>query len=380
MTVGELSSLEALPLKVNVSWTPAGEFPEGTTGAFIVMLDNEEKATISAGEAYSYDVEIQEGGSHVFSVKPVMTDADGNVTEGTAAAETRTLHTSEIIFSETEFKMAPKGTKTVSYTWKGLPIPAEELKASESNGAEFTFADTKDGDTIIGGTLTIASQATEISEVTVEHTKDWMDSVTLKPEMPTMPTYKLTLANTGKEIFSEDEITLQVTMEGTKSDDVTEEAGIKFLKVKEDGSDELLAEVDGKAWTGKLEGGEYKLAAEATVSFLGEQYPIRTNEITVKVTAVEFVDGDLKFRIIQSGDGYAEEYVGQLKLLGFAYGKSSASPVVKAVDGRKVVVIGEIAFKGNEDLISITLPNSVAIIEKQAFMNCKNLATMTTTD
>ena len=102
--------------------------------------------------------------------------------------------------------------------------------------------------------------------------------------------------------------------------------------------------------------------------------------LAVTVTAVVLEDGDLRYQIIRKGDYEVDDYIGQLKLLGFAEGKSNASPVVKAVNGRNVAIIGMGAFKDNEDLTSITLPNSVAIIEKQAFMNCKNLATMTTTD
>ena len=274
------------------------------------------------------------------------------------------------------FPIEPDGTASVEYTWEGEKIPATQLKFSAEFGETVEFAETENG-----GIMTV-KVAKEAGEITISHEKDWMAPVCLNPQMIILPGYKLEVLNESSEIFDDEDVNLKVTMVGNMPEGASEEAGITFQKAQESGGYETLAENAGKELSFSLPAGEHKLSAVVTVSCLGQTYAIRTEEITVSIVAVEFADNGLRFRIIRANDdgGKYAEYAGNLKLLGFEDGKETADLTVKGVGDRKVVVIGEGAFAGNTVLTSITLPNSVVVIEKRAFMNCSKLATMVCTD
>ena len=371
-TVTDLGTLQ-------VDWTAAAEFPEGAEGSFYLWLDGEWIGNIPAQSGnlnYTQTLPGLTAGVHKIKVVPMLNAAnpDAETIEGVAAVcESDPVFVSSMILATDRIAIQPNGEDTVTYTWDGEKIPADELIFKAEKGETVTFADTEEG-----GSLTVKI-AEDAGDVVISHKNGWMEPVTLQVEAIHMPTYTLSLTNETEEIFDDEEVKVQLTMEGTMPDGAVEAEKIKYLMVKEDG-DELLAEVNSKEWAGILDAGDYKLIAEVTVSYLGTQFPLRSNELAVTVTAVVLEDGDLRYQIIRKGDYEVDDYIGQLKLLGFVEDKSNASPVVKAVNGRNVAIIGMGAFKDNEDLTSITLPNSVAIIEKQAFMNCKNLATMTTTD
>ena len=59
------------------------------------------------------------------------------------------------------------------------------------------------------------------------------------------------------------------------------------------------------------------------------------------------------------------------------YEGTNSSFVVKAeVNGVAVTKIGESAFEGNTNLVSIDLPDTITVIGKRAFANCSNLSKM----
>ena len=50
--------------------------------------------------------------------------------------------------------------------------------------------------------------------------------------------------------------------------------------------------------------------------------------------------------------------------------------VAETVAGHTVKKIGDSAFEGNTDLVSITLPATIEVIGKRAFAGCTNLKNM----
>ena len=64
-----------------------------------------------------------------------------------------------------------------------------------------------------------------------------------------------------------------------------------------------------------------------------------------------------------------------------AYSGSAASiTVLSEVEGMSVIEIGQGAFKDKSFIQSVSLPNSIQVIGKEAFKNCSNLHEMTTHD
>ncbi len=78
------------------------------------------------------------------------------------------------------------------------------------------------------------------------------------------------------------------------------------------------------------------------------------------------------------GDADPASYVyetlsdGTIKVEGYK-GDSSAISIPEEIDGKKVRVIGENAFQGLGNLVSVKLPGSITEIEKGAFANCPSL-------
>ena len=58
------------------------------------------------------------------------------------------------------------------------------------------------------------------------------------------------------------------------------------------------------------------------------------------------------------------------------YGNAESVVVPETVEGLTVTEIGESAFEGNITLVSIDLPDTIAIIGKRAFAGCTSLQTM----
>ena len=60
-----------------------------------------------------------------------------------------------------------------------------------------------------------------------------------------------------------------------------------------------------------------------------------------------------------------------------AYAGTASDVVIpEAVNGYTVVQIGQGAFEGNENLVSIDLPDTITVIGKRAFAGCKKLSSM----
>ena len=57
-------------------------------------------------------------------------------------------------------------------------------------------------------------------------------------------------------------------------------------------------------------------------------------------------------------------------------GKESDLEIPSEIDGHKVTKIGENAFDGNEEIINVTIPDSVKTIDLYAFYNCTSLETV----
>lgn len=57
-------------------------------------------------------------------------------------------------------------------------------------------------------------------------------------------------------------------------------------------------------------------------------------------------------------------------------GKESDLEIPSKIDGHKVTKIGENAFDGNEEIINVTIPDSVKTIDLYAFYNCTSLETV----
>ena len=64
-----------------------------------------------------------------------------------------------------------------------------------------------------------------------------------------------------------------------------------------------------------------------------------------------------------------------LQVIGYT-GTNTSLTVLSSFDGNAVTQIGTGAFKGNTNLKSIDLPDSITVIGSQAFMNCTNLSSM----
>ena len=70
---------------------------------------------------------------------------------------------------------------------------------------------------------------------------------------------------------------------------------------------------------------------------------------------------------------------GVMKVIGYE-GDYSSYTVRTNVNGYTVSEIDEEAFMGNENITSISLPNTITIIRARAFKDCVNLSSMTSHD
>ena len=82
-----------------------------------------------------------------------------------------------------------------------------------------------------------------------------------------------------------------------------------------------------------------------------------------------YTDGDFTFHLVYSGD------LTGLKLVSYS-GSSSTVIIPSEVEGTTVTHIGEEVFKNNLQLAVITIPDSIKVIEKEAFYQCSNLNTL----
>ena len=70
---------------------------------------------------------------------------------------------------------------------------------------------------------------------------------------------------------------------------------------------------------------------------------------------------------------YAEnELRGGIKITKYN-GTNTEVVIPNSIDGSEVTSIGDYAFKENEKIVSVTIPNTILDIEIEAFANCKNL-------
>ena len=114
---------------------------------------------------------------------------------------------------------------------------------------------------------------------------------------------------------------------------------------------------------------------------------------TPRDVVIDLFSGAREFRIIVAGYGLGPMPETQFKKGDIVYGVIDDNNVlVKKYNGTAsqveipekvtsertytVIKIGESAFEGNETLQSITLPNTIQVIMKAAFKNCKNLSNM----
>ena len=97
----------------------------------------------------------------------------------------------------------------------------------------------------------------------------------------------------------------------------------------------------------------------------------QTSETATLTIEFELISGDFTYRLTDELDGVCI----------VKYNGNDSSVCVPAmIDGKPVVIIGTKAFENNESIASVSLPNSVAVIESRAFAGCIHLNTMTTHD
>ena len=122
------------------------------------------------------------------------------------------------------------------------------------------------------------------------------------------------------------------------------------------------------------------LTTEATATRYNYEYRCKltgedgTTLTTVAVKIVKpdvFVIDDVTYVVLENGTGVA---VAKYE------GTASSLTIPTTVEGYTVVEIGEKAFYGNTALTSISLPNNITVIRKQAFAGCSSLSSMTSHD
>ena len=87
---------------------------------------------------------------------------------------------------------------------------------------------------------------------------------------------------------------------------------------------------------------------------------------SVAILSSSFVVDNVQYHLIDQTSAYVERYLG------------TASNVVipETVNGYTVTQIGQSAFEGNTNIVSIDLPDTITIIGKRAFAGCTNLSEM----
>ena len=100
-----------------------------------------------------------------------------------------------------------------------------------------------------------------------------------------------------------------------------------------------------------------------------ESEPV-TENITQKERSSENPEADYSFRILEDDSASITGY----------YGSASELDIPSSLYGRKVTRIFREAFYGNNDLNSVTIPDSVTEIDDIAFCKCSNLTSVTIPD
>lgn len=78
-----------------------------------------------------------------------------------------------------------------------------------------------------------------------------------------------------------------------------------------------------------------------------------------------------------SGDyEYSVRTDGSVMITGYN-GSESELVIPKTIDGKNVTIIGERAFRGNTNIVNVTLPFGIVEIGKSAFWDCKNMQSIT---
>ena len=116
-----------------------------------------------------------------------------------------------------------------------------------------------------------------------------------------------------------------------------------------------------------------------------------------------FVENDIRYSILLTDDGESAQFVDEedneskikVSVAGYADEKDGEGNVTTAVTRTATLTIpecvgddswfvvtevGEEAFMGEEDLVSITLPDTITVIRARAFKNCTNLSKMNTSE
>ena len=122
-----------------------------------------------------------------------------------------------------------------------------------------------------------------------------------------------------------------------------------------------------------------EMSFEATEARLGYYYRCKVTDANGSwysdAVKVEFdpsiIIDDVTYVVLENGTGVA---VAKYE------GTASSLTIPTTVEGYTVTEIGEKAFYGNTALTSISLPNSITVIRKQAFAGCSSLSSMTNHD
>lgn len=96
--------------------------------------------------------------------------------------------------------------------------------------------------------------------------------------------------------------------------------------------------------------------------------------INTKTSSIESVVEDESSLVMEIAEyEYAEnELRGGIKITKYN-GTNTEVVIPNSIDGLEVTSIGDYAFKENENIVSVTVPNTILDIEIEAFAQCKNL-------
>ena len=158
-----------------------------------------------------------------------------------------------------------------------------------------------------------------------------------------------------------DEVTLSVTASGTGT--LTYQwqyktpTGTSFTNASS-------ADAKSAEWTlnltGPMNGRQYRCVVTD-----GNGYTVESEPITITIIPTFTVD-DVIYQSITSTT---------CRVVGYT-GNATSVIIDDVVNEKTVTEIGEEAFMGNENLISIDLPDTITVIRARAFKNCTNLREM----